>query len=93
MRPTTTITTTTRRNAASRRDPGALLVETRRGWPVSLEWNGRREVVLEIADFWVVEGNWWRDPRRRVCFRIRTDKRMLDLYVTGGHWSVSRVWD
>jgi hypothetical protein len=78
----------------ARRGAGTeLRIEARRGWPVSVEWDGSREAVMEIADFWVVEGQWWRDSRRRVYFRIRTAHRMLDIYVMGGRWTLSRVWD
>jgi hypothetical protein len=66
-----------------------LLVETRRGWPVSLEWKGRREIVLDIIDFWVVEGSWWREPRRRLYFRIQTDHRMHVIHRSGSVWKTN----
>lgn len=71
----------------------SLSVETRRGWPVTIEWNGRREAVREIIDVWVVEGEWWRGSRRRVYFRVRMERRTIDIYHTGDNWMLSRAWD
>jgi hypothetical protein len=77
-----------------RRSAGTTLrVEARRGWPVSIRLKGGPEAVVEVVDFWVVEGGWWHHPQRRIYFRIRTTQQILDVYVSEGRWTLSRVWD
>src|SRR5690625_7882552 len=56
-------TQTTRGSITQPRRSRTLSVETRRGWPAAVEWNGRREAVREIIDVRVAEGEGGRGPR------------------------------
>src|SRR5690625_6567160 len=65
-------TQTTRGSITQPRRRRTLSVETRRGWPVAVEWGGRRAAVREIIAAGVVEGEGWGGARRGACGRGRT---------------------
>ena len=70
-----------------------VVVEARKGWPVLLRRSGKMYRVLQQLDFWVVQGRWWMQEEKRVYFRVRTDRGVLELYNSRGEWVLSKVFD
>lgn len=68
-------------------------VEVTRGWPVLIRWNGKVHRVRSLVDAWVVQGRWWAEEERRVCFRVTTDRGTLDIYRSGDDWVLTRQFD
>jgi hypothetical protein len=68
-------------------------VEVTRGWPVVVRWNGKTHRVQHLVDTWVVQGRWWAEEERRVCFRVTTSGGMLDIYRSGDAWVLARAQD
>ena len=58
-------------------------VDVTRGWPVVVNWNGRRLRVTGLVDAWVIQGRWWAGEERRVCFRVTTCGVTLYIYRSG----------
>lgn len=70
-----------------------IQVRTARGWPVAIRRGGRQYRVRELLDVWVVQGQWWSDEQKRVCFRLRTDRGIVEIYRSGERWVLSKVMD
>lgn len=68
-------------------------VELKKGWPVAVSWNGRRHRVQHLVDAWVVEGRWWAEEERRICFRVATSGGTLDIYRSGDAWMLTKTQD
>jgi len=68
-------------------------VEVTRGWPVVVRWKGKRHRVQRLVDTWVVQGRWWAEEERRVCFRVQTSGGTLDIYRTGDAWVLAKAQD
>lgn len=68
-------------------------VQVKRGWPVSFRWNGRVHRVCEMLDVWVVQGQWWGEEQKRVFFRVRTDRCVVELYRSGDRWVLTKQMD
>ncbi|TDI74615.1 MAG: hypothetical protein E2O84_05575 [Bacteroidetes bacterium] len=68
-------------------------VEVTKGWPVVVNWNGRRHRVQYLVDAWVVQGKWWAEEERRVYFRVHTTGGTLDIFRSGDDWILSKVQD
>jgi hypothetical protein len=61
--------------------------------PAAIHITGRRVVVTEVTDTWLVEDEWWRAPIAR-CYvqALLTDGRLLTLFHDriGGGWYAQR---
>ncbi len=68
-------------------------VEVMRGWPVVVNWNGKRYRVTGLVDAWVIQGRWWAAEERRVCFRVTTSGGTLDIYRSGEEWVLAKAQD
>ncbi len=68
-------------------------VEVAKGWPVFVNWNGRKHRVQNMIDVWVVQGKWWADEERRVYFRVATTGGTFDIFRSGDDWVLSKVLD
>jgi hypothetical protein len=68
-------------------------VTTKKGYPVRIEWDGRRQPVTQVGDMWVRQGRWWGDEERRIHFRVETPSGAFELYRSGDSWVVTRVCD
>ncbi len=69
----------------------AIDVQTRGDRPRCLTLHGRRCKVLDTIDYWVIQGQWWGRPERRVYFRVVTEGGVLDMYRSDGAWRLDRV--
>lgn len=68
--------------------PRPLGVETDdRGWPRALD-DGRRRVVREVREDWLIDDRWWTDaPVRRHYFELRLEGgRIIVIYRENGTW-------
>ena len=70
-----------------------LEVEVTRGWPVVIHRGGRAHRVRSLLDAWVVQGKWWADEERRVCFRVATNGGIMEIYRSGEDWMLARLED
>lgn len=70
-----------------------LEVEVTRGWPVVIHRGDRAHRVRNLLDAWVVQGKWWSDEERRVCFRVATDGGIMEIYRSGDEWRLARLED
>jgi len=70
-----------------------LEVEVTRGWPVVIHRGDRAHRVRNLLDAWVVQGKWWADEERRVCFRVATDGGIMEIYRSGDEWRLARLED
>ncbi|MEQ9104740.1 MAG: hypothetical protein RIE53_08585 [Rhodothermales bacterium] len=68
-------------------------VEVTRGLPVLVHRASRAYRVQSLLDAWVVQGRWWADEERRVCFRVATSGGIMELYRSGDQWTLARVED
>ena len=56
-------------------------VETQKGWPTRLTWEGRRLTVERPISYWVRESRWWMGrSEQRVYFRLQTDRGIVEIY-------------
>ncbi len=70
--------------------PIPITVETdSEGEPVFVMWRGRRIAVMEVADRWRIDDEWWRTPISRL-YRVVTliDDRLFTLFedLLTGRW-------
>lgn len=68
-------------------------VEVTKGWPVLVNWNGKKHRVQCLVEAWVVQGKWWAREERRVYFRVVTTGGTFDIFRSGDDWVLSRVQD
>ena len=83
--------TVTARDMKRRFEP--VEVEVTRGWPVVVHWNGKKHRVQNLVDAWVIQGRWWAEEERRVCFRVATSGGTLDIYRSGDEWVLAKTQD
>ncbi len=58
-------------------------------------WQGRRERVVEVANRWRVDDNWWRKPISRLYFEWVTPTMLIEVYMDllTGEWFLERLHD
>lgn len=75
---------------------GVLRVRCETGVPAALLTSSGWRAVLEVANRWRVETDWWRASVRRDYFRcLLSDGECLDVYqdLDSGGWHGSRRHD
>ena len=66
------------------------------GIPLSFQWDGRKHTVVEVAERWRVDTEWWRVRQRREHFVIVTNTQLvLMIYcdLIRREWYVQRIFD
>lgn len=69
-------------------------VETSKGWPIRLTWEGRMMVVRRPLRYWIRESRWWTGrSERRAYFSLLTQEGVVEIYRIGEKWVLSRIFD
>lgn len=63
--------------------------------PSRISWNDEVLHVEELIECWVHQTGWWRPEggERRIYYRLKTDGGIVEVYRSGGSWTLSRVAD
>ncbi|MCC6567293.1 MAG: hypothetical protein IT298_16145 [Chloroflexi bacterium] len=71
-------------------------VELEDGVPVSITWRGKRHRVLQLANRWRADAEWWRVRHWREHYKLITDSGLLLVIyhdLSREAWYVQRVYD
>ncbi len=68
-------------------------VREKKGWPAEVMWCGKVYRTQRLIDFWVVRSRWWATEEQRVYFRLGTNRGMLEVSSSNGHWVLSKMFD
>lgn len=74
-----------------------ITVTVQHGQPVAFTWRGSTKRIVEIADSWIMTGEWWEGEKPFTVFRVLTED--LGLYeLTRTHtdppqWKLLVIWD
>ncbi len=68
-------------------------VIARRGRPRLIRLGERVYHVRELLAVWVYQSRWWSREERRIYFRVRTNRNVLEIWQSGGEWRLAKVLD
>lgn len=70
-----------------------IAVETRKGWPQTIQWRRSTYSVEKVIDYWVLQTKWWVKDEKRVYFQVACGRSILEIYKTDGEWTLAKVVD